>query len=318
MGVLWFAGAVLLGGTAFVLWRGRVGRRLRAGRPTTLPSSSPGALPIRFTDIGQHPVRFASVGGAAAAKAALLRLAAPLRPVPSDQEMPETRSGSYLAALNAVGGILHGPPGSGKTLLARALAGELNLPLTVISAAELAQLPLATAERQLGELFAAASGRAPCLILIDELDALAAPRAPGGESSPMVRLLLGMIDGLSRQPPRVVVLGAARVLGRVDEALLRLDRLMRAVPLSLPEPRERAEIIALIAREHPELAGLDVLALAARTDGYSGASLRELLACAARHAAERQRSEPASPAGVESADLEHALSAVPARPPTAG
>ena len=73
-----------------------------------------------------------------------------------------------------------------------------------------------------------------------------------------------------------------------------------------------------VAREHPELAGLDVLALAARTDGHSGASLRELLARAARHAAERQRSDPASPAGVEAADLEHALTAVPARPPAAG
>ena len=134
----------------------------------------------------------------------------------------------------------------------------------------------------------------------------------------LVGLLVSLLDGLSRQPPRVVVLGTARGLDRVDETLLRIDRLMRAVALTLPETRERSEIIALLAREHPELAGLDVLALAARTDGHSGASLRELLARAARHAAERQRSDPASPAGVEAADLEHALTAVPARPPAAG
>lgn len=313
--------ALLLGGIAALLLPWLFVRRLRPGRPA-LPNSRPNALQIGFTDIGQHPVRFSSVGGAAAAKAALLRLSAPLRPMPSDQDLPETRSGSYRAAMNAVGGVLHGPPGCGKSLLARALAGELNLPLFTISAAELVRLPTEIAERQLRELFAAAVQRAPCLLLIDELDALAtartAARAAGGAGEVLVGLLVSLLDGLSRQPPRVVVLGTARGLDRVDETLLRIDRLMRAVALTLPETRERSEIIALLAREHPELAGLDVLALAARTDGHSGASLRELLARAARHAAERQRSDPASPAGVEAADLEHALTAVPARPPAAG
>lgn len=313
--------ALLLGGIAALLLPWLFVRRLRSGRPA-LPRSRVPELQVGFTDIGQHPVRFASVGGAAAAKAALLRLSAPLRQVLPDPELPETRSGSYRAAMNAVGGVLHGPPGCGKSLLARALAGELNLPLFTISAAELVRLPAEVVERQLRELFASAVQRAPCLVLVDELDALAAARPAtrpaGGAGELVVRLLMSQLDGLSRQPPRVVVLGTARGLDRVDESLLRIDRLMRAVALTLPETRERSEIIALIAREHPELAGLDVLALAARTDGHSGASLREVLARAARHAAERQRRDPASPAGVEAVDLEHALTAVPVRPPAAG
>ena len=88
--------ALLLGGIAALLLPWLFVRRLRPGRPA-LPNSRPNALQIGFTDIGQHPVRFSSVGGAAAAKAALLRLSAPLRPMPSDQDLPETRSGSYRA-----------------------------------------------------------------------------------------------------------------------------------------------------------------------------------------------------------------------------
>lgn len=307
--------AILLGAIAVALVPWRVVRRWRAAR-SALPgrSTDEHTLQITVTEPGQHPMRFASVGGAAAAKAALLRLSAPLRLLASEQELSDTRSGSYRSATSAVGGVLHGPPGCGKTLLARALAGELNLPLLAISAAELARLPGEAGAAPLRELFAAAVRRAPCLVLIDELDALP---AAAGERAPSVSQLVCQLDGLSRQSARVVVLGTARRLDRVDETIVRPDRLGRAIAVGLPEPRERAEIIALLAREHPDLASLDVLALAARTDGYSAAALRDLLTCATQRAAERQRTDPTCPEAVEAADLEHALSALAARPPVA-
>jgi len=321
--------ALLLGGLAVsVLLRlGKLPRLhglVARWRPLQAAPAPAGCRELRIvvTEPGQHLVRFASVGGAAAAKAALLRLCARLRV--SDAEISDIRSGTHRAAQPAIGGVLHGPPGCGKTLLARALAGELNLPLYAISGVDLDQLPPAVWAAPLRALFATAAERAPSLIFIDNLDSLktaspklAAAAAAGCAGPPGVLQLVSLLDELSRQQAGVVVLGAARRLEGVHEALVRPERLGRAIALALPEPRERAEIIALLARSHPTLDNLDVLALAARTDGYSGADLGALLARLARLVAERPE-PPAGPPSIEPAELDRALAEAPppARPPT--
>ncbi len=330
MGLLQFTTAILLalllGGLAVLGLRklAKLPRlhellaRWRSRQAALAPAGSR-ELRIVVTEPGQHLFRFASVGGAAAAKAALLRLCARLRV--TDAEISDVRSGTHRAAQPAIGAVLHGPPGCGKSLLARALAGELNLPLYAISGVELDQLPPTAWATPLRELFATAAERAPSMIFIDNLDALtsppASPTAAGGASPPGVLQLVSLLDELSRQQAGVVVLGAARRLEDVNEALVRPDRLGRAVALALPEPRERAEIIALLGRAHPPLDNLDVLALAARTDGYSGADLGALLARLARLVSERP-AQPAGPSSIEPAELDRALTETPppARPPT--
>lgn len=330
MGLAQFTTAILLGlllGGLAVLVLLRLGKLPRLHglvarwRPTTPAPASGRELRIVVTEPGQHLVRFASVGGAAAAKATLLRLCARLRV--TDAEISDVRSGTHRAAQAAIGAVLHGPPGCGKSLLAGALAGELNLPLYTISGVELDQLPPAAWATPLRELFATAAERAPGVIFIDNLDALKSPpispAAAGSASPPGVLQLANLLDELSGAQAGVVVLGAARRLEGVDEALVRPDRLGRAIALALPEPRERAEIIALLSRSHPPLEYLDVLALAARTDGYSGADLGALLARLAGLVAERP-GQPAGPPSIEPAELERALTEAPppARPPTSG
>jgi len=319
--------ALLLGGLAVTVLRrrrlpGRSGRRglfSRCPEPPVAPAPTVSrGLSVVVTEPGQHQVRFASVGGAAAAKAALLRLCARLRQ--SDPEISDIRSGSHRSAQSAIGGVLHGPPGCGKTLLARALAGELNLPLYTLSGAELTELAPAAFAAPLRELFATAALRAPSLIFIDSLDALnsraARPAAASGagcdSGAPVVLQLVSLLDELSREQAGVVVLGAARRLEGVDEALVRPERLGRAVALALPELRERAEIIALLGRAHPELDNLDVLALATRTQGYSGADLGRLLGRLARLVSERP--QPGGPTSIETVELERAIADSP--PPT--
>jgi SpoVK/Ycf46/Vps4 family AAA+-type ATPase len=299
-------------------------------------------LRVEITEPGQHPVRFASVGGAAAAKAALLRLCAPLHITPSSEarveETENKSSGSHKATQGAMRAFLHGPHGCGKTLLAHALAGELNLPLLTVSASEIAEL-VATPSRaasplpaQLRELFVTASRRAPCVVFIDDIEAIARKRESAAASpaeSPgeparatsqsaehevcdeVLQQLLTSLDGLPVPTSRVVVLAASDRIDLIDEALLRPGRLARQIALGMPDERERAEIIALLARNHTELGELDVLALAARTRGYSGAGLRELLARAAALVATRSGEDTQSPPIVEPNDLARAMSECP-------
>jgi ATP-dependent 26S proteasome regulatory subunit len=170
------------------------------------------------------------------------------------------------------------------------------------------------------QLLTIAVRRAPCLVFIDDLDALTSPRADAAEpnlpgAAPTLQKLLSGLDSLARRAVRVVVLGATRHPERLDAALLRPDRLGRAIALTLPDERERADIIALLASAYPELADLDAGALAARTAGASGAELRVLLARLAEQVAARLRADPESPSEVLADDLERALSA--SSPPAA-
>ena len=175
--------------------------------------------------------------------------------------------------------LLHGPPGCGKTLLARAAASEININFINIKGPELFDKYVGATERRLREIFAIARRGAPTMIFFDEIDALAPRRRAGHSEEQVSERLLGQfltaLDGLEDRG-KVFVLGATNRLDRIDEALLRPGRFDHVIALELPDEAQRAEIFTVHLRRRPGGGELDVHDLASRTDGFSGAEIAEV------------------------------------------
>lgn len=175
--------------------------------------------------------------------------------------------------------LLHGPPGCGKTLLARAAASEIDVNFINIKGPELFDKYVGATERRLREIFGIARRAAPSMIFFDEIDALAPRRRQGQGDEQVSERLLGQLltelDGLEDRG-RVFVLGATNRLDRLDEALLRPGRFDHIIALDLPDPRQRAEIFMVHLRRRPGGADLDHDELARRTKGFSGADIAEV------------------------------------------
>jgi transitional endoplasmic reticulum ATPase len=180
------------------------------------------------------------------------------------------------------GVLLHGRPGTGKTLIARALATEAQAGFISIRGPELLAEWQGASERALREVFARARMAAPCIVFFDEIDAIAGRRGGGGGATVerMVAQLLTEMDGIT-QPGGLMVLAATNRLDMIDPALLRPGRFDLVIEMALPDKPARAAMLAVHARRMPLARDVDLDFLAKATDGYVGADLAGLCRLAA-------------------------------------
>lgn len=193
------------------------------------------------------------------------------------------------------GVLLVGPPGTGKTMLARAVAGEANAPFFSISGSEFVEMFVGVGASRVRDLFAKAKKNAPCIIFIDEIDAVGRRRGSGmggghDEREQTLNQILVEMDGFE-QGTNVIVLAATNRSDVLDPALLRPGRFDRRVNIGLPERRDRKAILKVHFAKKPISKAVDLDALAAKTAGSSGADLANIANEAAIVAARKNRKE---------------------------
>lgn len=179
------------------------------------------------------------------------------------------------------GVLLVGSPGVGKTLLARAVAGEAGVPFFTISASEFVEMFVGVGASRVRDLFTKAKRNAPCVIFIDELDAIGRQRGSGlggshDEREQTLNQILVEMDGFETDT-RVIVLAATNRPDVLDPALLRPGRFDRRVVLNLPDKKEREEIINIHVKNKPIAKNASMEHVAANTAGMSGADLRNVM-----------------------------------------
>ncbi len=198
-----------------------------------------------------------------------------------------------LGARIPKGVLLVGPPGTGKTLLARAVAGEANVPFYYISGSDFVELFVGVGASRVRDMFRQAKHNAPCLIFIDEIDAVGRQRGTGlggghDEREQTLNQLLTEMDGFGANEG-IIIIAATNRADVLDPALLRPGRFDRQVTVNLPDVKAREEILEVHAKN--KILGSDVTLnnLARRTPGFSGADLENLLNEAALLAVRRNK-----------------------------
>lgn len=195
------------------------------------------------------------------------------------------------------GVLLVGPPGTGKTLLSKAVAGEASVPFYSISASEFVEMFVGTGAARVRDLFKKAKQEAPCIIFIDELDAIGKSRSGGNgfqsgsndEREQTLNQLLTEMDGFSAGEAVVMVLAATNRPEALDAALLRPGRFDRQVLVDRPDLAGRLQILEIYAKKVKLDENLDIKEIATRTPGFAGADLANLVNEAALLAARHQR-----------------------------
>ncbi|OGY47647.1 MAG: cell division protein FtsH [Candidatus Buchananbacteria bacterium RIFCSPHIGHO2_02_FULL_45_11b] len=200
-----------------------------------------------------------------------------------------------LGARIPKGVILVGPPGTGKTLLARAVAGEANVPFYNISGSEFVEMFVGVGASRVRDLFAKAKKNAPCIVFIDELDAVGRQRGAGlggsnDEREQTLNQILVEMDGFDVNT-NIIVIAATNRPDILDIALLRPGRFDRRVVLDLPNIEDREGILKVHARKKPLAADVNLRQVAERTPGFTGADLNNLLNEAAILAARRNKKQ---------------------------
>jgi cell division protease FtsH len=178
------------------------------------------------------------------------------------------------------GVLLVGPPGTGKTMLARAVAGEANVPFFSISGSEFVEMFVGVGASRVRDLFAKAKKNAPCIIFVDEIDAVGRRRGSGmggghDEREQTLNQILVEMDGFE-QGQNVIVLAATNRADVLDPALLRPGRFDRRVNIDLPDRKDRAAILKVHFAKKPIAAHVDLDSLAAKSAGSSGADLANI------------------------------------------
>jgi cell division protease FtsH len=193
------------------------------------------------------------------------------------------------------GVLLVGPPGTGKTLLAKAVAGEAGVPFFSISGSEFVEMFVGVGSSRVRDLFDQAKKQAPCIIFIDELDAIGKSRSAGGfyggndEREQTLNQLLTEMDGFAVGGATVIVLAATNRPETLDPALLRPGRFDRQVLVDRPDLSGRIAILNIHAQKVKLGKDVDLKAIATRTPGFAGADLANLVNEAALLAARNQR-----------------------------
>jgi cell division protease FtsH len=206
------------------------------------------------------------------------------------------------------GVLLVGPPGTGKTLLARAVAGEAKVPFFSLSGSEFVEMFVGVGAARVRDLFGQAEGKAPCIIFIDELDALGKVRiqTPMGsheEREQTLNQLLAEMDGFDARKG-IIIMGATNRPEVLDPALLRPGRFDRQVLVDKPDVRGREDILRIHVKNVKISDNVDLKVIAARTAGFAGADLANLVNEAALLAARRDKT------AVEMKDFDEAIDRV--------
>ena len=229
-------------------------------------------------------VRFEDVAGINEAKEELQEVVAFLK---------EPERFTAVGARIPKGVLLVGPPGTGKTLLAKAIAGEAGVPFFSMAASEFVELFVGVGASRVRDLFRQAKEKAPCIIFIDEIDAVGRQRGAGigggnDEREQTLNQLLTEMDGFAENSG-VILLAATNRPDVLDAALMRPGRFDRRIHVDLPDRRGREAILAVHARSRPLEPEVSLADWASRTPGFSGAELSNLLNEAAILTARRER-----------------------------
>ena len=188
---------------------------------------------------------------------------------------------SKMGARIPKGILMVGPPGTGKTLLAKAVAGEADVPFYSISGSDFVEMFVGVGASRVRDMFKTAQKTAPCMIFIDEIDAVGRQRGAGlgggnDEREQTLNQLLVELDGIEDNQG-IVVIAATNRPDVLDPALLRPGRFDRQITVSLPDKKGRKAILDVHARNKKLGEGIDLDSLAARTPGFSGADLENVL-----------------------------------------
>jgi cell division protease FtsH len=198
-----------------------------------------------------------------------------------------------LGASIPKGVLMVGPPGTGKTLLAKAIAGEAKVPFFSISGSDFVEMFVGVGASRVRDMFEQAKRHAPCIIFIDEIDAVGRHRGSGtggghDEREQTLNQMLVEMDGFEGNEG-IIVIAATNRVDVLDKALLRPGRFDRQVMVGLPDIKGREQILNVHLKKLPSVTGVDVPVLARGTPGFSGAQLANLVNEAALFAARRNK-----------------------------
>jgi cell division protease FtsH len=271
-----FAPLILLGALWFIMIR-----QMQTGGNKAL---SFGKSRARLLSMQQKKVTFKDVAGVDEAKEELREIIEFLR---------EAQKFQKLGGRIPKGVLLVGPPGTGKTLLARAVAGEANVPFFSISGSDFVEMFVGVGASRVRDLFEQGKKNAPCIIFIDEIDAVGRHRGAGlggghDEREQTLNQLLVEMDGFESNEG-VILIAATNRPDVLDPALLRPGRFDRRVVVPRPDVRGREEILRVHSRKIPLSEDVDLSVLARGTPGFSGADLANLINEAALNAARYNR-----------------------------
>ncbi|TGD83115.1 ATP-binding protein [Hymenobacter wooponensis] len=260
-----------------------------------------------FGGLERPSINFSDVGGMESLKEEIrLKIIHPM-------QFPDL----YKAYGKATGGglLLYGPPGCGKTYLARATAGEVKASFIHVGINDILDMWLGNSERNLHQIFEQARLQAPCVLFFDEVDALAANRHDLRQSAgrTVINQFLSELDGATRSNEGVLIMAATNAPWQLDGAFRRPGRFDRILLVTPPDEPARAAVLELLLREKPVGQSINLPKLAAQTAGYSGADLKAVVDVAIESCL-RESMKAGKPLPLEQRTLQDAIGKV--RPST--